>query len=158
MFTRVKITTFACRSSEIITCNIQRADIGATGQPGFAAADAAELIESHDCVLNAITQKLPNSIFTKYMEKEHVNKILDGLKDEYGTSIAASEAWTEEPLFSLKCHDDRKLQNHLDDLSDLKNKLAKIGITQSLTEHSKMPLLPLFQSPTHQSSQLIIHL
>jgi hypothetical protein len=98
---------------------------------GGVVASPDKLIEAHDRVLNAITQKFHNSTFLKYMEREQVHEILVGLQSEYGTSIAASEAFTEQKLFLLKCHDDKKLHKHLDDLADLKNKLSKMGITVS---------------------------
>ena len=59
-------------------------------------------------------------MFLKYMEQEHVCGVLEGLKAEYGTSIATSEAYTEQKYLSLKCYDEKKLHRHLDDLADLR--------------------------------------
>ena len=65
------------------------------------------------------------------MNLKQVCDVLVGLQGKYGTSIATSEAFTEQKLFSLKYHNEKKLHKHLDDLADLKNRLAEMGINFS---------------------------
>ena len=126
---RVKMAIRACKAAHVIDNDIVHVAIGTAGAADYVPATNDELIEAHDRVLNAITQKFHNAMFLKYMEQEQVHGVLEGLKAEYGTSIAASEAYTEQKLFSLKCHDEKKLHRHLDDLADLRNKLSEMGIS-----------------------------
>lgn len=80
-------------------------------------------------MLNAITGKFHDSLFKKYLAAENVHEVMAGLKVEFGTSTAASEAWTEAKLFTLRCMDERKLCQHLDQLAELKEKLSEMNVT-----------------------------
>ncbi|GBE78838.1 hypothetical protein SCP_0200350 [Sparassis crispa] len=79
-------------------------------------------------MLNAITGKFHDSLFKKYLNVEKVHEVMTGLKVEFGTSTAASEAWTEAKLFSLRCSDDRKVHQHLEQLAKLKEKLSEMNV------------------------------
>ncbi|GBE86104.1 hypothetical protein SCP_0806280 [Sparassis crispa] len=79
-------------------------------------------------MLNAITGKFHDSLFKKYLNVKKVHEVMTGLKVEFGTSTAASEAWMKAKLFSLRCSDDHKVHQHLDQLAELKEKLSEMNV------------------------------
>ncbi|GBE80057.1 hypothetical protein SCP_0212600 [Sparassis crispa] len=88
---------------------------------------AAEL-KLNKQMLNTITAKFPDSLFKKYLNFIEVHSVMSGLKVEFETSTAASEAWTEAKLFSLHCTDECKVRQHLDQLAELKDKLSEMNV------------------------------
>ncbi|OBZ68228.1 hypothetical protein A0H81_11842 [Grifola frondosa] len=111
---RVERATGACEAEDLL---IRAAD----------SSSAAEL-KLNKQMLNAITGKFPDSLFKKYISVTEVHSVMSGLKTEFGMSTAASEAWTEAKLFSLRCTDERKVRQHLDQLSELKDKLSEMNV------------------------------
>ncbi len=131
---RVGFAMGACKASVLSTRLVVRtatAAVGTVGTAGYVAgiaADPDDLIETHDRVLNAITQQLYGSLFTKYMTSTEVFTLLEDLRHEFGVAIAATQAWTEEKMYTLKCTDDRQVIQHLDKLTDMRNSLTDMGI------------------------------
>ncbi|GBE88222.1 hypothetical protein SCP_1300360 [Sparassis crispa] len=93
-----------------------------------ADTSSAANLKLNKQMLNAITAKFPDSLFKKYLTITEVYLVMSGLKTEFGMSTAASEAWTEAKLFSLRCTDERKVRHHLDQLSELKDKLSEMNV------------------------------
>ncbi|PPR05305.1 hypothetical protein CVT24_008067 [Panaeolus cyanescens] len=68
-----------------------------------------------------------DTLFTYYNSTSDSNifTLLKALRKDYGTSVAATEAWTKEKLFTIKCQDDKKVCTHINQLANLKNQHAK---------------------------------
>ncbi|TFK57869.1 hypothetical protein BDN72DRAFT_866411, partial [Pluteus cervinus] len=123
--TRTKNASKACDGIKFLTTDsVRQIPAGNT----TITTDTADALKIHNQMLNIITQKLPDVLYIKYMGKDTVYGVMEGLKEEFRQSIATTEAWIEEKFFSLKCTDKKKLRTHLDQLIDLKNKLAKMKI------------------------------
>ncbi|KAF9523628.1 hypothetical protein CPB83DRAFT_898575 [Crepidotus variabilis] len=76
-------------------------------------------------LLHAITLLLPDSIFHRYMHKTHTYEVISALEDDYNISNAISEARTISHLFTIKCHDESKLNMHLDTLLKIREDLQR---------------------------------
>ncbi|OBZ69767.1 Retrovirus-related Pol polyprotein from transposon TNT 1-94 [Grifola frondosa] len=111
---RIERATGACEAEDLLVHAVD-------------SSSAAEL-KLNKQMLNAITGKFPDSLFKKYISVTEVHSVMSGLKTEFGMSTAASEAWTEAKLFSLRCTDERKVCQHLDQLSELKDKLSEMNV------------------------------
>lgn len=109
---RVRVAASACDGDDLLT-----------------AAPDDDSAKLHVQMRNAIMQKLPDAIFVKYDDNTTVASILTDLDKEFGQYTAAHEAWTEARLFSLKCTDERKVQQHLDKLAQLRKELGEMGTT-----------------------------
>lgn len=76
---------------------------------------------------NAILTKLHKSICTTVMQMDDPHKIMDSLRSHYSQVNAIAAAHAQRQLFDLKCTDPNKLQDHLDKLLALREKIVEYG-------------------------------
>lgn len=86
--------------------------------------------ESADALLAALMGKLPDSVFMNISKTASVPKdVMDAMKVRFGQTTAISEANAQRRLFSLRCENEKKMQQHLDKIISLKEEIAETGVT-----------------------------
>ncbi|KAF9526078.1 hypothetical protein CPB83DRAFT_837731 [Crepidotus variabilis] len=115
--------------SIFITC-VKRATLSLGGNYSDLLSSPKKILTldniQHDQeLLHAITLLLPDSIFHRYMHKTHTYEVISALEDDYNISNAISEARTNSHLFTIKCHDESKLNTHLDTLLKIREDLQR---------------------------------
>ena len=83
-----------------------------------------------NALLAAIAGKLPDSIFMNVSSSAALpNDIMSAMKTRFGQTTAVSEANAQKRLFSMRCENEKKMQEHLDRLLALQEEIAEAGIT-----------------------------
>ncbi|PFH50323.1 hypothetical protein AMATHDRAFT_47976 [Amanita thiersii Skay4041] len=83
----------------------------------------------HSRIVSEVVRKIPDSIFSKYIDELTLRGLLDRLDNDYYTPAldSAIKAWTRERLFKLQCDDEKNIHQHLDELECLRNHLKELG-------------------------------
>lgn len=90
----------------------------------------ADKQDNADAVLSGLMSKLPDSIFMNISSTATTpQQVLNALKTRFGQVTALSEANVQRRLFSLRCENEKKMQQHLDYMNSLKEEIAESGVT-----------------------------
>ena len=92
-----------------------------TAEEGDADAD----------LMNAIVGKLPDTILRRYRNVKTSQALWTGLKKDYDTKNPLTEAHLERKLYNLSCYDIGKVNEHIDELLNIRNELTSRNITIS---------------------------
>jgi hypothetical protein len=98
--------------------------------PPTPPTDAEKLKEHNDAsrqLLNAIIQKLPNTILTKHLNHDEPNKLWTALKAEFGTHTIAGTASIKAQMFALACSDNGNMRKYIDKMLDFYQQLVDAG-------------------------------
>jgi hypothetical protein len=119
-----------------------------------ATSIASDKHETSDALLAALASKLPDSIFMNIALSVTIpSQIITTMKNRFGQITAISEADAQRWLFSMRCENKKKMQEHLDRLAAIKEEIAEAGIvftdktyTDAIIGSTPASYLPIVQA------------
>jgi hypothetical protein len=137
---------------------LQRITFAARGSHCHALLSATSMAsdkqETSDALLAALASKLPDSIFMNIALSVTIpSQIMTAMKNHFGQMTAMSEADAQRRLFSMRCENNKKMQEHLDRLAAIKEEIAEASIvfadktyTDAIIGSTPASYLPIIQA------------